>query len=65
VLITGCSSGIGAATARRLRSGGWDVWATARDPGRLEELRELGCRTLALDLADPASMASAVRTVEA
>jgi NAD(P)-dependent dehydrogenase (short-subunit alcohol dehydrogenase family) len=65
VLITGCSSGIGAATARRLRSAGWDVWATARDPGRLEELRGLGCRTLALDLADPASMASAVRAVEA
>jgi NAD(P)-dependent dehydrogenase (short-subunit alcohol dehydrogenase family) len=65
VLITGCSSGIGAATARRLRTGGWDVWATARDPGRLDELREIGCRTLRLDLTDPESMAAAVRAVEA
>jgi len=65
VLITGCSSGIGAATARRLRAGGWDVWATARDPGRLDELREIGCQTLRLDLTDPESMAAAVRAVEA
>jgi len=65
VLITGCSSGIGAATARRLHAGGWDVWATARDPGRLDELREIGCQTLRLDLTDPESMAAAVRAVEA
>jgi NAD(P)-dependent dehydrogenase (short-subunit alcohol dehydrogenase family) len=65
VLITGCSSGIGAATARRLRVAGWDVWASARDPGRLDELREMGCRTLRLDLTDPESMTAAVRAVEA
>ena len=65
MLITGCSSGIGAATARRLLADGWDVWATARDPGRLEELRAAGCRTLALDLTDSASMAAAVAAVEA
>jgi NADP-dependent 3-hydroxy acid dehydrogenase YdfG len=64
-LITGCSSGIGAATARRLLADGWDVWATARDPGRLEQLRAAGCRTLALDLTDSASMAAAVAAVEA
>jgi len=65
VLITGCSSGIGAATARRLAGNGWDVWATAREPERLGDLRSAGCRTLALDLANPTSMAAAVAAVEA
>ena len=65
VLITGCSSGIGAATARHLAASGWDVWATARDPGRLDDLRSAGCRTLTLDLTDQASMAGAVAAVEA
>ena len=63
VLITGCSSGIGAATALHLAGHGWDVWATARDPERLTDLRAAGCRTLALDLTDQASMAEAVAAV--
>lgn len=63
VLITGCSSGIGAATAARLARSGWDVWATARRPETLTELADAGCRTLALDVTDEASMASAVATV--
>jgi NAD(P)-dependent dehydrogenase (short-subunit alcohol dehydrogenase family) len=65
VLITGCSSGIGAATARRLAARGWDVWATARRPEGLDELCAAGCRTLALDVTDTASMAAAVAAVEA
>jgi NAD(P)-dependent dehydrogenase (short-subunit alcohol dehydrogenase family) len=61
VLITGCSSGIGKATAARLARSGWDVWATARRPETLAELT--GCRPLALDVTDEASMQAAVDTV--
>jgi NAD(P)-dependent dehydrogenase (short-subunit alcohol dehydrogenase family) len=61
VLITGCSTGIGRATAQHLASSGWTVYATAR---RVESLAGLdGCRTLALDVTDEASMQAAVDTV--
>lgn len=64
VLITGCSSGIGRATAERLVRAGWSVYATARKPESLRPLQELGCRTLALDVNDEGSMKTAVETVE-
>jgi len=64
VLITGCSSGIGHATAELLAREGWTVYATARKPETLEDLQQQGCRTLALDVTDEASMAAAVETVE-
>jgi NAD(P)-dependent dehydrogenase (short-subunit alcohol dehydrogenase family) len=65
VLITGCSSGIGEETARRLAAKGWTVYATARRPEQLGELEKAGCRTLALDVTDEASMRAAVEVVEA
>ena len=64
VLITGCSSGIGRATARRLAAGGWTVYATARRPESIADLEAAGCRTLALDVTDEDSMLTAVRTIE-
>jgi NAD(P)-dependent dehydrogenase (short-subunit alcohol dehydrogenase family) len=64
VLITGCSSGIGRATAERLVDSGWTVYATARRPETLADLEGRGCRTLALDVTDEDSMAAAVRAVE-
>ncbi len=64
VLITGCSSGIGEATARRLTNGGWTVYATARRLDAIEHLKDAGCRTLALDVTDEASMRAAVDQVE-
>ena len=66
VIITGCSTGIGRATAARLgRRGDWTVYATARRPETLAELESDGCRTLALDVTDEASMVAAVEAVTA
>lgn len=64
VLITGCSSGIGRATALKLVSSGWSVYATARRPETISELADAGCNTLALDVTDEQSMAAAVASVE-
>src|ERR687893_760972 len=64
VLITGCSSGIGWATAERLARKGWTVYATARDVEKLAPLGERGCRLLPLDVTDEESMRSAVEEVE-
>lgn len=65
VLVTGCSSGIGKATAARLAQQGYKVWATARKREQLGELEALGCRTLSLDVNSEASMEQAVRAIEA
>jgi NAD(P)-dependent dehydrogenase (short-subunit alcohol dehydrogenase family) len=65
VLITGCSSGIGKAAARRLVEAGHTVYATARRPETLTELERAGARVLALDVTDEASMSAAVAAVEA
>jgi NAD(P)-dependent dehydrogenase (short-subunit alcohol dehydrogenase family) len=65
VLITGCSSGIGAATAAHLVDKGWTVYATARRVETLSDLEAKGCKTLALDVTDEASCRAAVEAVEA
>ncbi len=64
VLITGCSTGIGRATAERLARAGHTVYATARRPESIEDLKESGCRTLALDVTSEESMSAAVAAVE-
>jgi NAD(P)-dependent dehydrogenase (short-subunit alcohol dehydrogenase family) len=64
VLITGCSTGIGRATAERLARGNWIVYATARRPDSIADLADKGCRTLQLDVTDEASMRSAVEHIE-
>jgi NAD(P)-dependent dehydrogenase (short-subunit alcohol dehydrogenase family) len=65
VLVTGCSSGIGRATALRLSAHGLPVYATARRLEAIEDLAAKGCQPLRLDVCDEASMRSAVETVEA
>jgi NADP-dependent 3-hydroxy acid dehydrogenase YdfG len=64
VLITGCSTGIGRATAERFVEKGWTTYATARRPETLRELEAKGCRTLALDVCDEETMGRAVKEVE-
>jgi NAD(P)-dependent dehydrogenase (short-subunit alcohol dehydrogenase family) len=64
VLITGCSSGIGRASAVRLARKGWTVYASARRPESIADLADAGCRTLTLDVTDEDSMRAAVAEVE-
>ena len=64
VLITGCSTGIGRATAEHLAAKGHIVYATARKPESLSDLEAKGIRTLALDVTEEESMAAAVKAVE-
>jgi NADP-dependent 3-hydroxy acid dehydrogenase YdfG len=63
-LVTGASSGIGAATVRSLAAAGLDTIAAARRLERCEELaREVGGRALRLDVADPGSVAEVAAAV--
>jgi NAD(P)-dependent dehydrogenase (short-subunit alcohol dehydrogenase family) len=65
VLITGCSSGIGRATALRLAaSGQWTVYASSRRASSLTALADAGCRVAELDVTDEASMRRVVSAIE-
>ena len=62
ILITGCSSGIGLASARVMKARGWRVLATARTPEDLAMLeRDVGVEALHLELADLNSVAACAR----
>jgi short subunit dehydrogenase len=64
ILITGCSSGIGLASAREMKSRGWRVFATARKAQDIARLRnEVGVDSLYLDYAEPRSIAEAAEQV--
>ena len=60
-IITGCSTGIGRATAIELSARGYDVIATARRRETLDDLKV--AETLSLDVNDDASVASALAAV--
>jgi NAD(P)-dependent dehydrogenase (short-subunit alcohol dehydrogenase family) len=63
-LVTGCSTGIGRASALALRRSGLTTYATARRLETLADLEAAGCRTLALDVTDEAQRVDAVATIE-
>lgn len=56
VLITGCSSGIGLASAELLQARGWRVIASARKPEDVAMLKSRGFDAVRLDVADSASL---------
>jgi NADP-dependent 3-hydroxy acid dehydrogenase YdfG len=64
VLITGCSSGIGEASAKRLAGHGWDVYASARRLESIEHLGSFGCKLLRLDVCEQDSVRAAVERIE-
>lgn len=54
VLITGCSSGIGRATAEAFLDEEWTVYATARNPADVQTLGDReSCRIASIDVTDP------------
>ncbi len=63
ILVTGCSSGIGRATALRLARSTRPVWATARRTADLVDLAAAGAHVAALDVTDETSMRAAVDLV--
>ena len=63
ILITGCSSGIGADAALGLRARGWRVFASCRKEEDCARLRAEGFESPRLDLTDAASMEQALAEV--
>ena len=59
-LVTGASSGIGEATARKLRALDFTVYAAARRVDRMEGLTDVGIRPVKVDVTDDASMVQVV-----
>lgn len=62
-IVTGCSSGIGRATATLLAERGWYVFATARHLETVTDLASEGISPLQLDVTDATTMIAAVDTI--
>jgi NAD(P)-dependent dehydrogenase (short-subunit alcohol dehydrogenase family) len=63
ILITGCSSGIGAHCARALKADGWTVFATARQAADIATLKADGLSAHYLDYREPESISALVEAV--
>ena len=63
ILITGCSTGIGHATAHHLRDADWQVFASCRKEADCARLRDEGFAAPLLDYDDPDTLASAMDEV--
>jgi NADP-dependent 3-hydroxy acid dehydrogenase YdfG len=62
-VVTGASSGMGKAIAKRLIEDGYQVYATARHVDRMGDLARLGARTLRMDVSTDAEITAAVKTI--
>ena len=65
ILITGCSSGIGYATAKQLQQLGWRVFASCRQPADVVRLQAEGLECLLLDVNNSAHIVAAFAHIEA
>ena len=63
IVVTGCSSGIGAHCARALKADGWRVFATVRKPEDLPGLETDGIEAFLMDYARPETISELVDTV--
>ena len=63
-LVTGASSGIGEATAIALQNTGYQVYAAARRTDRMEHLKQLGIKTIRLDVTEEASVKAVVGQIK-
>ena len=62
-LVTGASSGIGEATARRLLADGYTVYGVARRVERMQALAAEGINVMAMDVTDDESMVTGVEQI--
>lgn len=62
-LVTGASSGIGEATARKLQTLGYTVYGAARRADRLQKLADAGIKPLTVDVTDDGSMTSGIEQI--
>lgn len=65
VLITGCSRGVGHATALAFVRAGHPTYATARNSKELDDLKAAGCHVMELDVTDEAARVRVVQHIEA
>src|SRR4029453_11384259 len=63
ILITGCSSGIGYASAMMLKEKGWRVLATARKDADIVRLETQGFEVFRLDYTEPVTISECVAEV--
>ena len=65
ILITGCSSGIGYATAELLKQQGWRVIASCRKAEDVQRLQQEGFECIQLDVTNSSQIAAAFEYINA